>query len=264
MADGKIPAPLRKNMILQAIRESGFVAVPDLARKFAVSEMTARRDLDELAEQGLLSRTHGGAALDGFVPGHFYEAEPSVETRVVLNKDAKMRIARRALDYVEPGYTIALDVGSSCYALAGLLTDPSLNIFTSSLKSGTLLHQAGVTVQMPGGRLHGTEPTLTGPRAIEYLRGFRFDIAFIGVSGVSSAGLFDYSFEDTEIKRALIANAQRRVLLIDGSKFDRVSAVLVARFDEIDVLISDRDPPGEIADALRAAKVETITTEVRR
>jgi DeoR family glycerol-3-phosphate regulon repressor len=245
-------------MALQALRESGFVAVPDLARKFAVSEMTIRRDLDELARLGGVSRTYGGAALDDFVTADFDLHEPSVETRVPLNRAAKTSIATKALDYVAPGETIALDIGTTCYEFALVLKVPRVRVFTCSLRSATALQQAGVTTYIPGGQLYGTEPSVVGPHAIKHLSGFRFDTAFVGVSGVSADGLFDYSLEDAEVKRVLIANAQQKVVLADSSKFDHASVAMVATPEAIDVLITDRPPPPHLRDVLHAAGVQVV------
>ena len=256
MADAKLFADQRRELILKEVSTTGFVTVQGMAEMCGVSEMTLRRDLDHLSDQGLVSRIHGGAT----VPGHRRGAavdliEPSVEARVTLNHGAKVAIARRALEMVELDQTIALDVGTTTFELAELLADIRVCLFTNSLKIAGRLSRANPTVYVLGGQVSGTEPSVVGSLAIKSLGDYFFDAAFIGVSGISTEGFFDYSLEDTEIKKVLITRSRKSIVLGDSTKFERMSVAPVARPDEIDILITDKEPPGNLRKVLGDAGV---------
>ena len=256
MGDAKLFAVQRRERILKEVSTSGFVTVPEMARACGVSEMTLRRDLDQLSDRGLVSRVHGGAIPPGGRPGPTVDlVEPSVDTRLSLNHESKVMIARQAMTMIRSDQTIALDVGTTTFELSEVLTDLPLRIFTNSLKIASRLGQSSPTVYVLGGQVSGTEPSVVGLRAIQSLGDYRFDLAFIGVSGISAEGFFDYSPEDTEVKKKMIARAQRSVVLADASKFDRMSVAFVAGLNEIDTLVTDKEPPRSLRDALDDAGV---------
>lgn len=257
-------AALRHELIRQILGETGLVTVPEIASRCHVSEMTARRDLDRLAEQALLRRTHGGAvAVTGADQRPIDLVEPSVAARAWKNREAKSAIAACARQMISAGQFISLDIGTTVAELALRLKDDNIGIVTNSLTIGTLLRAGKPKVYMPGGRIGGTEPSITGAQAIEQLSAYRFDIAFLGASGVSQEGFFDYSVEDTEMKRAVMQQSKTNVMLVDGSKFDRLSVARIAGLDDIDIVITDKPPPEPLADALSEAQVMVRLAEPR-
>lgn len=252
----KLQAAQRHNMVLEQLGRAGFVTVPEMASLCNVSEMTMRRDLDYLTELGKIERTHGGAvSLDRRIVS-LDLVEPQVSARSTVNADGKAVIARAAAALVSPGQTIALDVGTTAHCLASNLVDMPVNIHTSSLHIATTLAERKPKVFLPGGQVAGSEPTLVGPQAVRNFGELCFDFVFIGASGVSSAGFYDYSLEDTHVKRALIEGSQKIVVLLDSTKFDRMSVARVCTFDEVDLLITDAPPPADLMDLLEAAGVE--------
>lgn len=255
----RVQTPQRQKLVLKHIAERGHVTVEEIAHACQVSKMTVRRDLDALAKQGLIDRTHGGAAAVGFVNGAPVDwVEPALTARSALNYDRKMRIARTAATLVSDDQTLALDVGSTMNCLAELLASRRVNIYTSSLKIAVQLAEQAASAYVPPGKIRGTEPSIIGSRAVRYLSQLSFDIVFIGVSGISERGFFDYSLDDSEVKQALIANSRKRVVLLDSSKFNRMSVVCVSPFEGIDILITDAAPPENLREALLAANVETL------
>jgi DeoR family glycerol-3-phosphate regulon repressor len=100
--------------------------------------------------------------------------------------------------------------------------------------------------------------SLCGPVAVEQARRLWFDVVFLGISSVASQGIFDYSIEETELKRVFIERATRRIVLADSSKFDEMSLVQVATLQQFDVLISELAPPPGLAASLAAAGVEVV------
>lgn len=252
----------RQARILELLASRGFLTVRELADATGVSEITARRDLGELEERKALRRTHGGAMVvrDGQVE-IFDASEPTFDARRRRNSRAKIAIARAAAQLVKPGFTIALDVGTSTLELARCLGDMGeLRIVTNNLRAASLLASSPHAVYLPGGRLRGKELSVYGSVTAEQIRAYWFDIAFIGVSGVTEGGLFDYSPEDTEIKRIYMERAKRVVVLCDAQKFGHHSMVQVAPLDAIHTLVTDAPPPSSLAAALKAADVELRKT----
>ncbi len=255
--DGRVPAQVRQSRIVEAVRAAGFVSVVDFAASLAVSEMTIRRDLIDLKGEGLLERTHGGAvAIDGAPEHPIEQVEPEFDTRLRKNRDAKERIAGAAFALIDGQRTVALDVGTTTFLLARQLADrQGTRVFTNSLRIAGLLGARKNEVYVAGGQIRGDEMTVCGPMAVAQFEQLWFDIAFLGVSGLTEAGLFDYSMEDSELKRVYVRRSTRKVVLCDASKFQRMSLVRIAALEEIDMLISDAAPSGELADALAAADV---------
>ena len=220
--------------------------------------MTIRRDLVELERAGVLSRTRGGAvAAQGASGTHAEQEEPAFEIRLRHNLHAKHSIATRAIEEIVGRSVIALDVGTTTYVLAQKLAERGVGkFFTSSLRVAMLLGAGGRDVYVPGGQVRGEEMSICGAATLEQFEHFWFDIAFIGVSGLTADGMFDYSLEDSELKRVYLRRSTKKVLLCDSSKFQRMSLVRIADFSHIDLLITDLSPPADIAAALAEANVE--------
>lgn len=256
MPEKKMPAVMRHEMILKKLEVRGFATTLDLAQWLSVSDMTVRRDLDHLAERGLLARTHGGAVALSGKGGQVVDLiEPKVSEREMRAREAKAAIARRALEMIEPDQTIALDIGTTTLALAELVRDSRISLFTSSLKIASLLAESRPQVYVPAGKINGSEPSVVGPQAVDFFRGYYFDIAFIGASGLTVEGLFDYSLDDAEVKRACVERSRTTVALLDSSKFNRLSVAKICPLPSLDVVITDAQMPAALQDALIVAGV---------
>lgn len=254
----RLPVELRQAHIIEQLRKTGFVSVAEVAAALAVSEMTIRRDLIDLETEGRLVRTHGGAiAPEGAAALAFDREEPAFEQRLRQNNAAKEAMATVAVSLLGTRQSVAIDVGSSAFVLAARLRSlPSIKIFTNSLRVASLLGRERRDVYLPGGEVRGDEMSMCGPTAVAQFEQLWFDIAFIGAAGLTEAGFFDYSLEDSELKRVYLRRSSRKVLLCDSAKFNRLSLVQVAGLDSIDMLITDASPSGELAEALAKANVE--------
>lgn len=254
------PAAMRHARIIASFEKNGFVSIAELAEELAVSGMTIRRDLDLLGKRGLLTRTHGGAVATGTLASTaFIEDEPAFEHRARINPVQKSTIARAAAAMVGPGESLGLDVGTSILSLAQLLTPrKDLRIFTNSLRVGMQMAEGNSTVYVLGGQVRTPEYSMIGAQATEALRTHFLDKVFIGVSGVDAEGIYDYSPEDSEVKRAFLANASQAIVLCDSSKFGRRALTRIASLDKIHTLITEAPPPGDLAAALRDAGVHVI------
>lgn len=251
-------ALLRQRAILAALRADGFVSVAAVAARFGVSGMTARRDLHQLVISGVARRTHGGAVpMEPAMGG-----EPNFAARQADNHAAKRAIAEAAAALVRPGDSIGIDVGSTTLEFARAIRDHRrINVFTHSLRVAMLLADSGVSAYLPGGQVGAAEMSVGGSVAIAQLQHWRMDTVFLGVSGVTVDGVFDFSPEDVAVKRVYRLCAARAVVLADASKFGRLSAVRIEGLGGIDTLVTDRAPEGALRDALLAAKVEVILAD---
>jgi DeoR family glycerol-3-phosphate regulon repressor len=243
--------------ILSKLASVGTVQVGVLARDLRVSEMTIRRDLVDLEKEGRLTRIHGGAIDTGRNRRTVIDRdEPLFEARLQRQYEAKQRIAAAAARLAVGCKTIALDVGSTTLLLARQLHgEGQAKIFTNSVRIAADLAAHTAEVYLPGGRMRRDEMSIGGRTAVEQFQDLWFDIAFVGVSGMTTSGIFDYSFEDVDMKRVYLRRSSVKVVLCDASKFERMSLVHIAPLNGFDILITDAAPPQQIAKALGEANV---------
>jgi DeoR family glycerol-3-phosphate regulon repressor len=258
----KVLAQVRHSRILDTLAKKGAVSVSDVASELSVSEMTVRRDLIELERDGKLLRTHGGAVRTGKPQkGPAAESldreEPAFESRLTRNLAGKRAIAAAAADIAAGARTLALDVGTTTYLLSGLLLDrPHAKIFTNSVRNAMQLAAGQAEVYLPGGRMRSDEMSISSQSAVSQFEELWFDIAFVGVSGLTAQGIYDYSFEDTDMKRIYLRRATQKIVLCDAAKFKQMSLVHIAPLQQFDMLITDATPPADLAEALAGAGVE--------
>jgi len=255
----------RQALIERLLGDEGRVAVVELSERFGVTTETVRRDLDALEQAGALRRVHGGAV----ALGRSSMAEASVLERTALNADTKQRIAARALDALGDGFrgSLYFDAGTTTAAVAGLLparleaTLGDAEVVTHSITLAPALagaERVGLTVV--GGRVRGVTAAAVGAAAVRSIQSLRPDIVFVGANGVSAGfGLSTPDPEEAAVKEAIVRAARRVVLVADASKFGQESLVAFAGLDALDVLVTDRAPGGELADALASAGVEVWT-----
>lgn len=261
---GRMPAGARQSLILDVVEMDGFVSVSQIAANLNVSEMTIRRDLVALEERGLLARTHGGAVSAATSPREVFDLEePAFKRRRHRNAREKAAIATAAAQLIGPSETIGLDVGTSTLSLAESIVERGdLRVFTNSLRAAMVLSASKSPVYVLGGEVRNPEQSVVGSRAVGELANYNLDRVFIGVSGLIEAGFFDYSIEDTEVKRAFIERAGQTVILCDSSKFDHRSLARVCDLAGANILITDAPPPPHLAQALQAAHVEVIVAGI--
>ncbi|SCG79115.1 DeoR/GlpR family DNA-binding transcription regulator [Micromonospora humi] len=229
----------RQTAILERVRAAGGVRVTDLAAEFGVSDMTIRRDLETLHEQGLLAKVHGGATLAG--PGS--TDEPGFRAKSVRQSAEKSAIAGHAARLVRPGAAIALSAGTTTAELARRLVDvPGLTVVTNSLPVAEILHVGGrpdQTVVLTGG-VRTPSDALVGPLAVAAIAALHLDLLFLGVHGISErAGFTTPNLMEADTNRALVAAADALVVLADHTKWGTVGISSIVGLDAADVLVTD-------------------------
>ncbi|WP_435207076.1 DeoR/GlpR family DNA-binding transcription regulator [Micromonospora sp. bgisy143] len=233
----------RQSAILDRVRATGGVRVTDLATEFGVSDMTIRRDLDALHERGLLAKVHGGAT----TAGPSSTDEPSFHAKSVRQPAEKAAIADRAALLVRPGAAVALSAGTTTAELARRLVDvPGLTVVTNSLPVAEILHAGGrsdQTVVLTGG-VRTPSDALVGPLAVAAVRRLHLDLLFLGVHGITErAGFTTPNLMEAEIDRALVAAADRLVVLADHTKWGTVGISSIVDLAAAHVLVSDEALP---------------------
>lgn len=244
----------RRNQIVAAIRGGGEVSVETLARRFAVSLETIRRDLSRLAAQGLVDKVHGGARPPRLA------IEGSLAERIGENAEAKRAIAEKVAAFVLSGETLFIDTGSTTLAAAeALAAVPGLTIITNSCRLAERLAQAGsdAAIHLLGGRYGADNAQTTGQAVIEQIALFRADRAVLTVAAFDpEVGAMDASYDEAQVARAMIRHARRLTLLADATKFGRQAAYAVCGVGEVDQLISDGRLDKAHKEALRDKGVE--------
>jgi DeoR/GlpR family transcriptional regulator of sugar metabolism len=256
-------AQQRQAAILDRVRTRGAVKVSDLVGEFGVSDMTIRRDLEVLAERGLLSKVHGGAT--AVHPGS--TDEPGFAAKAIRQRAEKSAIAARAAQLVKPGTAIALSAGTTTAELAQRLVDvPELTVVTNSIPVADVFYRAGrtdQTVVLTGG-VRTPSDALVGPVAVAAIRSLHLDVLFLGVHGMSErAGFTTPNLMEADTDRALVAAAERLVVLADHTKWGTVGISSIAGLADADVLVTDAGLPVIPRGALGDAVGELIVAELR-
>lgn len=250
-----VTAESRHQEILRLLSERGTLSIPELAGLFEVSDMTIRRDLNQLAAEGMLVRTRGGAAAPA--SGSF---EPPFALRERTRSHAKQQIAAAAAEQVLDGQTILLDGGSTGLAIAQALMGRSLTVCALNVRIAQLLSsESSMRVMVPGGTIRPGEFSLVGAEATEMLSHFRFDLYLMTASGLSvDAGITEWNDEDAAVKRAALGSARRTVLVADSGKFGAEAFVRVCPLSRIDQLVTDDALGQEHRRELAAAGAELV------
>ncbi|MGD9092709.1 MAG: DeoR/GlpR family DNA-binding transcription regulator [Anaerolineales bacterium] len=250
-----LPAARRKQ-ILELIETRNSISVAELCGILDVSDMTIRRDLRILSNEGLLERVHGGAVSRR---GRSYE--PAYRIRSVEQVKQKEIIGKRAASLIQDGDSVALDVGTTTLELAkALMGTSNLTVITASLPITTVLSEApNVRLILTGGIVRKEEHSLIGHIAQRAYEEFHVDKAFIGVGGIhAEAGLTEYNLEDTLVKKAMIANAGEVIVIADSRKLGEICFAHIAPLSAVDVLVTEDGGSVDVIDSLISSGVNVI------
>jgi DeoR/GlpR family transcriptional regulator of sugar metabolism len=251
-------AEQRRSVILDEVRRTGAVRVSDLVRALGVSDMTVRRDLDDLARRGLVDKVHGGATM----PREPSTREPGFAAKAVREQAEKEAIAAEAVRLVEPGMAVGLSAGTTTWAMARHLRDvPGLTVVTNSTRVADVLHETPVpdrTLVLTGG-IRTPSDALVGPLAVAALRTLHLDLVFMGVHGMDErAGFTTPNLMEAETDRALVESARELVVVADHTKWRVVGISTIAPLDAAHTLVVDTGLPDD-ARATLAEHVGALT-----
>lgn len=243
----------RQLTLLSAVRAQGSVTVEQLADALDVTLQTVRRDVQRLADEGLLTRFHGGVR----VPSSTIE-NMAHQQRESLNADGKQRIARAVAAAVPNDCSLILNIGTTTEAIARALRQHTgLRVITNNLNVASVLStNAKCEVIVVGGVVRGRDQGIVGEAAVDFIRQFKVDIALIGISGIEADGsLRDFDYREVKVSQTIISHAREVWLAADISKFNRPAMVEVATLSQIDRLFTDASPPDPFPSLLTEAQV---------
>ncbi len=230
----------RRNQIVDMVNRQRTVKNTELMKKFNISIETVRRDLEYLEKQGLLQRVYGGAALKTSLG-----SEPEYSSRIKEHFEEKTAIASAAAQLICPGDSVYLGVGTTVQAMAQYMKNiGEVTVFTNSLRTAIALSDTpGLTVVLPGGQLRAKELALSGFPSEDNFAHFNLDKAFVGIGGITDAGITDFHIGEARLHRQQLENAKQSIVLADSSKFGVRAMTNVCTFDLIDIVITDRNAP---------------------
>jgi DeoR family transcriptional regulator, fructose operon transcriptional repressor len=246
----------RHQAILNMLEERGSVAVTDLVARFNVSEMTIRRDLDNLERGGYLRRVHGGAITD-----HGRSYEPSFLTRAAVNQELKERIGKAAAELVTPGDSLILDTGTTTLEIARNLTNKNeLTIITPCFQIASVLAgNSNIRLILAGGILRPKELSMYGPVTERTFADYFVDKLFLGAAGVDfTAGLTEFNLEDTLVKHAMLRCAKHVILTVDSSKFNRVAFTAIAPLKVVHTVVTNSEIEPAIVTRLKKENIDVV------
>jgi DeoR/GlpR family transcriptional regulator of sugar metabolism len=244
---------IRLENILSLLQKMRQVSVQEFTERLKVSQVTIRKDLNYLEEQGLIVRSHGAARLTQDI-----NKMPNVSTRKESNAQAKGCIAQRALELIQPGDSICLDAGSTNLLLAQKLQHIPLRVTTNSLDILQCLQaNPDISLTALGGSLRREAGSFIGPIAETAVASLHFDVAFIGATAFTAQGVFlSQNMVEGQLKSAMLESAKRRVILADSSKFNASAFAAFAHYQQVDILICEG--PFHGIDNLRSLGIEVI------
>lgn len=243
--------------ILRLLRLHGSCRIVDLAETLQVSDETIRRNIRPLVRRGLVLKVHGGIMLPDRM------GEPPFQNRMQENREVKQRIAALAALQIKDGDSLILDGGATTAHVALALTGHrGLQVVTNSTEiARTLVGGEGNSVYMACGELRADDAAAFGIRACEFVRQFHVRHAILSIGAVNAWGFMDQHPCEAEFARAGMAQAERVLVVADRTKCGRDGFVRVCGLDEVDMLITDAEPPSSIARPLADAEVDVLIAQ---
>jgi DeoR/GlpR family transcriptional regulator of sugar metabolism len=236
------------------LQEAEFASLEELAQQVGMSVSTVRRDLATLERLGKARRTHGGARTlqpktDEFV----------FNVRDTRQVDEKEAIGAACASLIQPGQTVIIDGGTTCYHVARHLGDSVAQVITNSLPVANLLSGSSrLEVLLAGGIIYPRLGVLVGPHAVETFSRVHADVAFLGGSGISEEGIYNSHALLVDIQHAMMAGAAKVVFCLDHAKFNRRSTFFLSDFEPIDAVVTDAQAPEALIATLRSKGIEVI------
>jgi DeoR family transcriptional regulator, aga operon transcriptional repressor len=244
----------RRRRICELLRAEGRVTVDSLAARFGTSQVTIRADLSMLESAGALTRTHGGALS---IP----DTDQPLDVKQLQHRAEKLRIAEAAARLIRDGETIVLDSGTTTAEIARRIRTlelSSVNVITNALNIAALLIDLpSVRLIMPGGILRRESNSLSGHMAEAALATLQADRLYLGADGVDpQIGVMTPHLPEAQLNAKMIHISRQVVVVADSSKFMRRNISLIAKVEQIHMLITDRAAPAEAVEELRQRGVE--------
>ena len=227
--------------ILSILESMGSVTVQQLMTELNASESTIRRDLNALDANGQLTKVHGGAILKTMA---YSTKDDNVVSRKEKNRDAKNKIAKYAAEQIAPGDFVYLDAGTTTELMIEYITSHQAVFVTNAISHAKLLAEKGCRVYLLGGEFKSQTEAIVGEEAMEMLSKYNFTKGFWGTNGISvSKGYSTPEIKEAMVKKYSMKNCKRCYILADASKFDQLSSVKFADFEQATILTTELYKP---------------------
>ena len=244
----------RQMEILDELRLTGSIRIQDLARRLDVSEETIRRNVRQMAATGVVRKVHGGV----YLPEDTLQ-EPSFQQRMGEQREAKQKIARHIAQMIQNGDSLILDIGSTtAYVARALANHSDLFVVTNSLSvANTLTTRNNNKVFMAGGELRNHDGGSFGREAMDFVRQFSVRYAILSAAAINDAtGFMLMDLQEAEFTRVIMERAQIKIIAADATKFGKTAPVRITDPARMDMLVTDREPPADIAASLLRAEID--------
>lgn len=237
----------RHEKILDILKVDGFIKVKDIIDEMKISDMTARRDLDTLASEGLLIRTHGGAQ---FLASSSFNEEGHEKTHTekkVLQTHEKKQIAQKTNEIIKDGETVFIGPGTTLEHLAVEIKNRNIRVITNSLPVFLILHPSTtIDLILIGGECREITGAFVGSIAINNLQTLTFSKAFVSANAVYNNSIATYSELEGEVQRIALNNAVEKIILVDSSKFESYDFYNFYTLDRVDLIVTDKSISSDI------------------
>jgi DeoR family glycerol-3-phosphate regulon repressor len=243
----------RQIRLLEVVRARGSATVEALAEELGVTLQTVRRDVQRMADEGLLARFHGGVRMPGSTTENIAHQQ-----RVSLHAAGKAAIARAVAQQVPNGCSLLINIGTTTEAIAReLLRHKGLRVITNNLNVAAILSpNPDCEVIVAGGVVRSRDLGIIGEAAVDFIRQFKVDIGLIGISGIEADGsLRDFDYREVRVAQTIIERSREVWLAADHSKFNRPAMVELATLGQIGRLFTDQPPPAPFPQLLADAGV---------
>jgi len=232
----------RTNFILNRLSVDGFANIKDLSKRLEVSEMTIRRDLRELSIDSVVTLIPGGAVLKRNPPIEKDEEKYLIQTAESVMLEEKIKISRKAASLINPNDVIIIDAGSTTKNLPKFIPENMpVTIICYTLNAlFNVYENKNWKLVFPGGYFHRNTLMFESPEGIEIIKKIRANIAFVAVGGISEKlELTTPTSYEKETKRAIIQSSNKKILLVDSSKFGKIKISHFADLTDFNIVITD-------------------------
>lgn len=245
----------RQQAIMKYIREYGTAQVESLAESFKVTPQTIRRDLNQLYDQELVLRVHGGAIIKDNVENLGYRP------RKILMAEEKSAIAQRAAQLLPNDVSLFINIGTTTEKVAEyLVSHRGLLVITNNINVASLLWPyRGLEIMVANGTIRHQDGGIVGSSTEEFIKQFKVDYAVIGCSSIENSELFDFDLREVRVAQAIIKRARSIILVTDSIKFGRRAPIRLGDLSQVDYLVTDSGIPEQ---AIQSCKDNEVHLEI--
>ena len=250
----------RQRDILSLAEDEGYVSVESLAETFSVTQQTIRSDINNFCDQELLTRAHGGAF---YSKAHNF----AYKSRKSLASDEKKEIADAVAAIIPDNSSIVL--GNIYSTKSGTTTElvaeslylhQGLKVITNDINIVNILVQFNnAEIWLAGGKVRNLDSAVIGINTADFIKQFKVDYAVVGVSAIDNDGaLMDFDYEEVQVSKAIFNHCRKLILVADNFKFDSTAPMLIGNISEVDILVTNTQPPLEIIDLCNSNNIEIV------